>query len=519
MYQALYRKYRPKSFSDVTGQEHITDTLRRQIMTGRLSHAYLFVGTRGTGKTTCAKILSRAVNCLSPIDGDPCNQCKSCIGIDSGSILDVLELDAASNNGVDNVRALRDEAIYTPASVNKRVYIVDEVHMLTIQAFNALLKILEEPPEHLIFILATTDRHKVPATILSRCQRFSFKRPTPEIIRKRLSLVAEKEGLTLTDDAAEKLAAMADGSFRDGLSLLDQCATDTNIDLQRVLDTIGLAGQSDLIKLVEAASRRDAVSALSILDMLYNDGRDMASLLNELTALMRDLLVFKLSPESSLLSGGFSRTELAELSKVMTTERLFANMDVLKEAFFGLSRAGSSKLSVEMCLIKLCDERLMDDNAGIMARIARLEERPVAQATAQPVQAAQQPAVAATAAAPAEAQPQAPHPSPASDKPDGIWEQILEQLKDDPSIYFSLSDSAEVSAQFQENILSIAAKNPFSVTQIESSEFSDAIKAAAKNIVGREIIIKVRMDESGSGESQHDKLEKLVDAFSIVNFE
>ena len=224
MYQALYRKWRPRTFDDVVGQSHITDTLKQQVAGDRLSHAYLFTGTRGTGKTTCAKILSRAVNCQAPVDGNPCNQCPACLGIENGSILDVLELDAASNNGVDQVRALRDEAVYTPAAVRKRVYIVDEVHMLTTPAFNALLKILEEPPAHLMFILATTELHKVPATIKSRCQQFSFKRILPGQIAQRLGYVAQQEGIDLTREGAALLARLADGGLRDALSLLDQCA-------------------------------------------------------------------------------------------------------------------------------------------------------------------------------------------------------------------------------------------------------------------------------------------------------
>ena len=220
MYQALYRKYRPKTFDDVVGQEHITETLKKQVETGRLSHAYLFIGTRGTGKTTCAKILAKAVNCERPVNGNPCNQCAACRGIDDGSILDVVELDAASNNGVDNVRALRDEAVFSPANVRKRVYIIDEVHMLSTSAFNALLKILEEPPAHLMFILATTELHKVPATILSRCQRHSFKRIPVDTIAARLNYVAEQEHLNLQPDAAALLARMADGGMRDALTLL-----------------------------------------------------------------------------------------------------------------------------------------------------------------------------------------------------------------------------------------------------------------------------------------------------------
>ena len=252
MYQALYRKWRPKVFSDVIGQEHITETLKKQVAEGRTSHAYLFTGTRGTGKTTCAKILAKAVNCEHPVNGDPCCQCPSCLGLESGSFLDVLELDAASNNGVDQVRALRDEAVYTPAAVRKRVYIVDEVHMLSTAAFNALLKILEEPPAHLMFILATTELHKVPATIKSRCQQFAFKRILPGDIAARLSYVAGQEGLELTGEGAALLARLADGGLRDALSLLDQCVTaEGEIGEREILTSLGLAGNLETAALME----------------------------------------------------------------------------------------------------------------------------------------------------------------------------------------------------------------------------------------------------------------------------
>ena len=357
MYQALYRKYRPRIFNDVAGQEHITGTLLRQLCSGRLSHAYLFVGTRGTGKTTCAKILSRAVNCLDPADGEPCNKCTACTGIEDGSILDVLELDAASNNSVDNVRALRDEAIYSPATVNKRVYIIDEVHMLSISAFNALLKILEEPPEHILFILATTELHKVPATIQGRCQKFSFKRLLPAALAERLSLIASKENLSITADALDKLASLADGSMRDAISLLDQCAYDETIDIKRIQDTLGLAGQQEILTLIRQVANHDIISALSILDELYKDGRDMVSLLNEMTALIRDLLVFKLSPDSGLLlCVNYSNSDLSSLSAGMSHEQLYYCLDILKSTLSGLGRSGTSKLAVEMCIIKMCDD-------------------------------------------------------------------------------------------------------------------------------------------------------------------
>ncbi|MBQ7345047.1 MAG: DNA polymerase III subunit gamma/tau, partial [Oscillospiraceae bacterium] len=252
MYQALYRKYRPQTFDDVSGQMAVTQTLKTQLSTGHLSHAYLFTGSRGTGKTSCAKILAKAVNCEALVDGNPCNRCSACRSIDSGACMDVLEIDAASNNGVDNVRDLRDDAIYSPSQVKMRVYIIDEVHMLSISAFNALLKIIEEPPEHLLFILATTELHKVPATILSRCQRFSFRRISQEDIAARLQYVAYQEDIDLDDSAARVLARLADGGMRDGLSLLDQCASATvgALDAERVYSCLGIAGEQKCAELM-----------------------------------------------------------------------------------------------------------------------------------------------------------------------------------------------------------------------------------------------------------------------------
>ena len=316
MYQALYRKWRPKVFSDVIGQEHITETLKKQVAEGRTSHAYLFTGTRGTGKTTCAKILAKAVNCEHPVNGDPCCQCPSCLGLESGSFLDVLELDAASNNGVDQVRALRDEAIYAPANVKKRVYIVDEVHMLSTAAFNALLKILEEPPAHLMFILATTELHKVPATILSRCQRYSFKRILPKDIAQRLTYVAGQEHIDLTADGAELLSRLADGALRDGLSLLDQCAAaGGTVDSRAVLEVLGLAGNLQTAQLMRHILDRNVQAALLLLNELYAGGKDVGAVLGELSTLTRDLLLRKTAPEggAALLSGGFDSATLDQL--------------------------------------------------------------------------------------------------------------------------------------------------------------------------------------------------------------
>lgn len=377
MYQALYRKWRPKVFSDVTGQEHITETLKRQVAEGRTSHAYLFTGTRGTGKTTCAKILAKAVNCEQPVNGDPCCRCASCLGIESGSFLDVLELDAASNNGVDQVRALRDEAIYAPANVKKRVYIVDEVHMLSTAAFNALLKILEEPPVHLMFILATTELHKVPATILSRCQRYSFKRILPQDVAKRLRYVASQEQIDLTPDGAELLSRLADGALRDGLSLLDQCAAaGGTVDSHAVLDVLGLAGNLQTARLMEHILERDAQSALLLLNELYAGGKDVGAVLGELSTLTRDLLLRKTAPSggAALLSGGFDSATLDKLGKGTPANRFLYLASTLQKASADLYHSADRRTDAELCILRLCDESLCGDVTALENRITKLEE-------------------------------------------------------------------------------------------------------------------------------------------------
>ncbi len=413
MYQALYRKWRPKTFSDVVGQEHITQTLRKQVAEGRTSHAYLFTGTRGTGKTTCAKILAKAVNCEHPVDGDPCNQCPACLGIDSGSFLDVLELDAASNNGVDQVRALRDEAVYSPAQVRRRVYIVDEVHMLSTAAFNALLKILEEPPEHLMFILATTELQKVPATILSRCQRFSFKRITPQDIQKRLLYVSFQEGIDLTEDGAELLSRLADGALRDALSLLDQCAAaGGTVNSAAVLEVLGLAGNLQTAQLMERVLRRDAAGALTLLGRLYEGGKDMGAVLGELSTLTRDLLLRKTAPEggAALLSGGYDDRTLDALEGDASSTRLLFLASTLQAATADLQRSANRRTDAELCLLRLCDESLSGDLTALCARMDRVESRlermPQVlreQAAAAPASAAPQAVSPAAPVSPAEA--------------------------------------------------------------------------------------------------------------------
>lgn len=376
MYQALYRKWRPQTFDEVVGQKHITETLKNQVKTGRLSHAYIFIGTRGTGKTTCARILARAVNCENPVDGNPCGKCAACRGIADGSVMDVVELDAASNNGVDNVRALREEAVFSPTEVKKRVYIIDEVHMLSTSAFNALLKILEEPPAHLMFILATTELQKVPATILSRCQRHSFRRiDTPEIAQY-LEYIAGQEQLRLSHDAAELIARLAEGGVRDALSLLDQCSARTEIDVEAVYSAMGLAGNRRIAQLLERVLDHDTEAALKEFNSLWMDGKDPVTLLGELSGLLRDSLMFHVAPKGAqgLISGSFDSATLQAFAECMTTEELLAALGTLQNAVITMKEAKNPKLAAELCLVSLCESPAGESMGELRARVSRLEE-------------------------------------------------------------------------------------------------------------------------------------------------
>ena len=376
MYQALYRKWRPQTFADVIGQQHVTDTLRAQIKSGRLSHAYLFTGTRGTGKTTCAKILARAVNCEHPVNGDPCNECAACRGILDGSVLDVTEIDAASNNGVDNIRDLRDETRYTPAQVKKRVFIIDEVHMLSIGAFNALLKTLEEPPEHVLFILATTELHKVPATILSRCQRFDFRRIGAEDIARRLLDVATGEGIELTEGAARLIARLADGAMRDALSMLDRAAAAGAVDEQTVTTALGVLGQDDGVRLAEALKAGDLAAAVGLLDEYYNEGRDLAAVYDQMLGLIRDALLVKTSKTdvSALISPAYTVKTLQKLCDGLAASTLLAWSRVIGEALDRMRSAANRRVEAELCAVRLCSLGAEDyDTLG--GRVEALEEK------------------------------------------------------------------------------------------------------------------------------------------------
>lgn len=391
MYQVLYRKYRPKVFSDVYGQDHVTSTLKNEIKNGRVSHAYLFTGSRGTGKTTCAKILAKAVNCEHNVDGEPCNECEVCKGLDNGSIYDVVEIDAASNNGVDNIRELRDETNYAPSRGKYRVYIIDEVHMLSTGAFNALLKTLEEPPAHVIFILATTEVHKLPATILSRCQRFDFKRIQPETMAVRLKEVAGLEGLGLDDDAAVLIARIADGALRDGLSILDQCAgrsKEINSDL--VSEVAGLAGREAMYKLSDCIANSDSNTAMSIISDLYQNSFDMERLCVEMINHFRNFLVAKTVRKSRelIICTDDEYNTILEASKGFTVESIVFALDLFQNTLVTIKGGASARIEVEMAFIKLCEPKMDESIASLLDRVSKLENAIKSGVKVQPTQTA-----------------------------------------------------------------------------------------------------------------------------------
>lgn len=353
---ALYRKWRPLVFDDVFGQEHVTSALKTQVETGRVSHAYLFTGTRGTGKTTCAKILARAVCCEHPVNGSPCNQCAACRSILEDAALDVSEIDAASNNGVDNIRDIREEAAFSPTALKKRVYIIDEVHMLSAGAFNALLKTLEEPPEHVLFILATTEIHKVPATVLSRCQRYDFRRIPPEIIAARLNQIAQEEGFSLEPSAAALLARLGDGSMRDAISLLDRSVSaDGHIDLDRVTEALGVPSADTVLHIYQAVQQGDAAQALELFTGCYLEGRDTVSLFDQLLSLLRDLYLLRATgrEEYLLSSSAADPAAIRALARSADPMELEYFVRCVSDLLTRLTRTAIKRTDGEMCLLKM----------------------------------------------------------------------------------------------------------------------------------------------------------------------
>ena len=520
MYRAFYRKYRPSTFTDVVGQGHITKTLENAVKTGKTSHAYLFTGSRGTGKTSCAKILAKAVNCINSQNGNPCNECEICRGIDSGSILDIIEIDAASNNGVDNIRDLREEANFTPANAKYRVYIIDEVHMLSIGAFNALLKTLEEPPAHVIFILATTEVHKLPSTILSRCQRFDFKRIPPEDIAGRLIEVATKENLQLAQDGAMLIARIADGAMRDALSLLDRCSShDGIIDSAAVASSAGLAGREHIFELCDCIIEKDAAKALEVVNKLYNDSCDMERLITELTSHFRNLMVSKAVKnfESMIICSQGEIDIIRQQSEKTTLATIMSCIDILTASAATMKQGANRRTSAELCIIRLCTPSLDSDMNAILRRLSELES---AVASGKITVKAEAPATPKAEIKPepqvefkaepkveekVEPQPEkeeAPLPPPPSEKEDEKvvaqqsgtvpftkWPEVLEKIyANNRSLIAMLSGS---SAFIHDDKYLLIKGSPVLELYLKTGDYSRIIKEAVFAVVGRNYTLAV----------------------------
>ncbi len=536
-YQALYRKYRPQTFDDVSGQMAVNQTLKTQLVSGRMSHAYLFTGSRGTGKTSCAKILAKAVNCLNPDNGNPCNVCEACRAIDSGSCMDVLEIDAASNNGVDNVRDLRDDAVYTPSQVKMRVYIIDEVHMLSISAFNALLKIIEEPPEHLLFILATTELHKVPATILSRCQRFSFRRISQEDIAARLQYVAYQENIDLDDGAARVIARLADGGMRDGLSLLDQCASATTGELtaERVYACLGIAGEQKCGELMGYIANHDTKSALELFNRLYTEGKDLSAMLDEMACLTRDLLVMKTAGGAgiTMLSGVASDREVLELTKALSSGELLRMMNLIQVTLAGFTRSASRRMDAELCILELCQPELSLDAKALNARLTRLEEQLKSGefVAAAPKKQKKAPAYAEDDydddrppmpgdedAPPGEDVPAAPPPSEA---PMGFWTDLCggvrKELHPPISGFFAAGPNAPVQGALAGDTLELRCSNDFIAKMLDKPEVLDVVSRKASAMLGRPVrAVAVDINARPAGNPRMEQLMNFGRAHSDI---
>ena len=498
MHEVLYTKWRPMSFDDVIAQRHITDTLKKQVISGHTAHAYLFTGSRGTGKTTCARILAKAVNCLSPENGNPCRKCDICVDADKFALPDILEIDAASNNGVDDIRELRDGAVFTPERCRCKIYIIDEVHMLSISAFNALLKILEEPPGYVKFILATTEVHKIPATILSRCQRFDFKRIKPQDIAERLKYVAENEDFTLTEDAALLIAKLADGGMRDALSLLERCAAlSDNIDEEAVSSCAGVSGNEAVYELLEALVDLKITAVLEIIAQQYYMSKDMQRLCSEIILKLRNIMLLKASAgDTSLLECMPNETDkIRLLSEKLSLEKVLSMLDLLQSCAERLAKAANKRLELEMSMIKLCkadsvgkakaNEPVM--SSELSERLEQLEK----QLECRSVQTA--------AAEPPPNLPQEQQVDFSKLRPEDFrklaqWNEIIEKLYEiSPSVAGSLAGSA---AFENGNVLLIRARNTFFLELLRQKENAAALGEVAFNVTGKHYVIRGKADKT-----------------------
>lgn len=513
-YIALYREWRPSVFEDVVEQEHVVKTLRYSVSTGRIAHAYLFCGTRGTGKTTMAHILSRAINCLHPDNGDPCNQCDVCREILAGSSMDVLEIDAASNNSVDNVREIRDEVIYAPSRAKYKVYIIDEVHMLSTGAFNALLKTLEEPPAHVVFILATTEPHRLPATILSRCQRFDFRRISAESIVKRLEKITEANSITIDPDAGRLIAKLSDGALRDAISLLDQCISmgNTHINYENVLSVVGIVNDTFMSEMAGDVLARNTNSLLEKVNRLVMDGRDIPHFISDLVQYFRNLLICKAVPVPGDIVD--VPRDILDVMKVQCKEvsqdEIIHMIKELSALEAGLKWASNPRILLEVTLLKLCESRSVS-GGSLEKRVAALESMLSDGVIPQPARAKEVPPAISARPSPA-AETSVPSPA-AGPKPAAkatgpsvavkyldSWDKVLGQLRSlgRMSIYSYLIDSRAVELDGNLFGIVIGQGNSFAKQLLAKAENIEAIEDAASKVLGRAVKVK-SIDEDSLG--------------------
>jgi len=544
MHQALYRKWRPQTFDDVCGQEHITSILRYEAEHRAFSHAYLFCGSRGTGKTTCAKILAKVVNCESPVNGNPCGKCEACKAIDSGAATDVLEMDAASNNGVDNIRDIRDEVVYSPAMLRYRVYIIDEVHMLSASAFNALLKTLEEPPEHVVFILATTELQKLPATIISRCQRFDFRRISTEHLMARLAYIAKEEQISLTPDAARMLAKLAQGGMRDAISLLELCAGgDREVTPETVEQAVGLTGRDAMLTTVHAVAERNYDALFGQIDEVVRSSKDLSVFWQDLISLYRDILVIKTtqSAASYLDLTDHETEQLHAAAKLFRKETLLYHCKLLEDAFFAMQKANSVKRIVaEMTLVRMCDEALDDSAEAMLSRIAQLEEQIAtgrfalqrsetastvneAQPSREAPEAEQSSATKrlAEAATPVQTPAEPPKMSaPAPVQPEAN-KRVLRPLRNWMEVVERIGRSAQMDASFVKNARAYAMENgtvvvrfenSFSMQMMERDDSRDRLRAALSTVLRREVGDRQLLMEIAGKTQDPSVIDEILDA-------
>ncbi len=520
MYKALYRKWRPLNFDDVVSQPHITTTLKNQIINEKTAHAYLFTGSRGTGKTTCARIFAKTINCLDISEGNPCLKCEVCRGSDDGTLTDIIEIDAASNNGVEDIRELREAAIFSPEFCRFKIYIIDEVHMLSTNAFNALLKIMEEPPAYVKFILATTEVHKVPATILSRCQRFDFRRIRTEDIVSRLKYISSQEGIVITDDAASLIAKISDGGMRDALSLLDQCiAFSENVTVETVSTAAGIAGRDYLFSLLDCMVNKNASEAISIIDSLYSMSKDIQRLCDELLSQMRNLMLVKTVPDKTELLACLPDEieKLSELSKKISLDEILLKLELLQECSERLTRSVNRRTEFEMCMIKLCSSHNKQAAIATSPNICALEER-IAQlerlieggSISSQDKPKKAPEKKKTDIPPPQVQVPPEQEEPAAQeefKPLSCWAEILEDFSGiNPAVSGALKDSQ---AYVSGGVLVIIAKNQFFMSLFRIKENALSLSDVIKKHTGISYTIRAKAEKPQ--ETAGNPVDRLID--------